>query len=498
MKDLFGVNAFEWDFLQDPHNPNDGSKVYEPKMQLMKSFSAVRHYMDWEKLEDTQGTYSFNPTKRGGWNYDAVYARCKQEGITVLVCMKNTPDWLYKTYPAGKQDADDIPVKYGSNREDPKSYIAQARAIYQFAARYGSNKNIDTTGIHLNHQPRWSGDQINKIKVGLNLVKYVECNNEPDKWWKGKRAQQTGREYAANLSAFYDGNKGKLGKNVGVKAADPNMKVVMGGLAKADVKFVHEMIDWCKENRGLKPDGSVDLCFDVVNFHMYSNDNIGWYDKLKYKFKSKKSGVAPETNSMGEMADSFVALAGELGKNMEVWTTETGYDLRDGSIQGVKTIEGKSAMLTQADWILRTSLMYARHGINRVFFYEAYDSDAPGSDSKNPFGTSGLLNEGSRRPSADYLLQVTKLMGEYVYDNTVSQDPAVDIYKFRDKTMYVLVVPDENDRREDYTLNLKKAKKARIYTLQPGANAMTFKDYETSHGNLTVHVTETPVFVEAL
>lgn len=498
MKDLFGINAFEWDFLQDPHNPNDGSKIYEPKMELMKSFSAVRHYMDWDKLEDSEGTYSFNPTRRGGWNYDAVYSRCKQEGILVLACMKNTPDWLYKSYPAGQRDADNIPVKFGANREDPKSYIAQARAIYQFAARYGSNKNIDTTGIHLNHQPRWTGDQVNKIKVGLNLIKYVECNNEPDKWWKGKKSQQTGREYAANLSAFYDGNKGKLGKNVGVKAADPNMKVVMGGLAKADVKFVREMVAWCKENRGLKPDGSVDLCFDVINFHMYSNDNTGWYAKLKYKLKSKKSGVSPEATSMGTIADDFVELAAELGKNMEVWTTETGYDLREESLQGVKSIEGKSAMLTQADWILRTSLMYARHGVSRVFFYEAYDSDAPGANSNNPFGTSGLLNEGKRRPAADYLLQVTKLMGEYVYDNTINNDPAVDRYKFRDKFMYVLVVPDEKDRREDYVLNLNKAKKARIYTLKPGADAMTYKDENIENGNLTVHVTETPVFVEAL
>ncbi|MBB6498119.1 hypothetical protein [Pedobacter cryoconitis] len=494
MKNLLGINAFEWDFLQDPHNPNDGSKIYEPKMDMMKSFTAVRHYMDWEKLEDKPGIYSFNPTTRGGWNYDAIYARCKMEGITVLACLKNTPDWLFNTYPAGQRDVDDIPVKGGVGKENPDSYVEQAKAIFQFAARYGSNKNIDTSLITLNHTPRWSGDVVNQTKVGLNLIKYVECNNEPDKWWKGKKAQQTGREYAANLSAFYDGNKGKMGKNVGVKTADPNMKVVMGGLAKADVKFVREMVEWCKENRGYKPDGSIDLCFDVINYHLYSNDNTGWFAK----FKSNKRGVAPETNTMGEIADSFVALAGELGKNMEVWTTETGYDLKEESIQGAIPIGAKSVLLTQADWILRTSLMYARHGINRVFFYQAYDSDAPGSDSKNPFGTSGLLNEGKRRPAADYLLQVNKLMGEYVYDNTIYQDPLVDIYKLNDKTMYVLVIPDEHDRKGEYTLDLHQAKKARIYTLKPGADSMTAKDYNTQNGKLKVAVTETPTFVEAL
>lgn len=494
MKDLAGVNAFEWDFLQDPHNPNDGSKIYEPKMNLMKSFSNLRHYVDWEKIEDKEGVYSFNPTTRGGWNYDAIYARCKIEGIQVLTCLKNTPDWIYNTYPAGQRDGDTSPLKYGAKKDDPKSYIAQARAAFQFAARYGTNRNIDTSLLVLNKKPRWAGDQVNTVKTGLNLVKYIECGNEPDKWWKGARAQQTGREYAANLSAFYDGNKGKLGKNAGVKNADPNMKVVMGGLAKPDVKFVKEMIEWCKENRGYKPDGSIDLCFDVINFHLYSNDNTGWFAR----FKSDKRGVAPEMKDMGDIADSFVSLAAGLGKNMEVWTTETGYDLKEQSVQSAVPIGPKSALITQADWILRTSLMYARHGINRVFFYLAYDTDAPGSDSKYPFGTSGLLNAESRRPAADYLLQVTKLMGEYVYDNTINADPIVDIYKYRNKSMYVLVVPDEKDRREDYILDLDKAKKARIYSLKPGADTMTYKDVDTDNGKLTINVTETPVFVEAI
>lgn len=495
MKDLFGVNAFEWDFLQDPNNPNIGDRIYEPKMNLMKSFSSVRHYMDWDKLEDKPGIYSFNPTTRGGWNYDAVYARAKMEGIVMLTCMKNVPDWLFSTYPKKMQGVDNVPVKYGTNREDPQSYIAQSKAIYQFVARYGANKNIDTTAIKLNTIPRWHGDIVNQIKVGLDLVKYVECNNEPDKWWQGKRAQQTGREYAANLSAFYDGNKGKMGKYAGAKTADPSIKVVIGGLARPDVKFLQEMVEWCKENRGYKPDGSIDLCFDVINYHLYSNDNTGWFAK----FKSNKRGVAPEMNNMGDIADTFVSYAAELGKNIEVWTTETGYDLNERSVQRAIPIGSKSALVTQADWILRTSLMYARHGVSRVFYYIAYDIDAPGSSySNSPFGTSGLLNHGSRRPAADYLLQASKLMGHYIYDNTINDDPIIDTYKYQDKTMYVLVVPDEKDRKEECTLHLGKAKKAKIYTLKVGADEMSSEVVPTDGGNLQLKVTETPIFVEAL
>lgn len=494
MKNLLGVNAFEWDFLQDPANPNDGSRVFEPKMALLRSFSSVRHYMDWEKLEDKQGIYSFNPTTRGGWNYDAVYGAAKTDGILMLACLKNTPDWLFNTYPEKMRGVDNVPLKYGSKAALPESYIDQARAIYQFVARYGANKDIDTAQIKLNTKPRWAGDQVNTVKVGLDLVKYVECNNEPDKWWQGKRAQQTGREYAANLSAFYDGHKGKLGKYAGAKTADPNIKVVIGGLAKPDVGFVKEMVEWCKENRGYKKDGSVDLCFDVINYHLYSNDNTGWFAK----FKSNKRGIAPELSNMGEIADSFVKYAAELGKDIEVWTTETGYDLNEKSVQRAIPIGQKTALITQADWILRTSLMYARHGINRVFFYIAYDIDAPGTATPGTFGTSGLLGQGARRPAADYLLQAGKLMGEYVYQYTINDDPFVDVYKFKDKTMYVLVVPDEKDRQEKYMLDLGLAKKARIHYLKAGSDEASSKDVATERGRLELTVTETPIFVEAL
>ena len=87
--------------------------------------------------------------------------------------------------------------------------------------------------LSVNTTPRWTDDPINVIKVGLNTVKYMECDNERDMWWGGPATVQTAAEYAADMSAFYDGDMGKLGKNVGVKTADPNMIVVMGGLAQS-------------------------------------------------------------------------------------------------------------------------------------------------------------------------------------------------------------------------------------------------------------------------
>lgn len=494
LKNLFGVNVHEWDFLQDPTGQNDGTKIYEPNMNLIKSFSGVRHYIDWDKLETAQGSYTFNPTHKGGWNYDTIYTRCKQEGIDVLACIKNTPDWIYNTYPEGDRDMDNIPLFMGANREKPESYIDMAKLGFQFAARYGSNKNIDSSLVTVNSKARWKSEGVNTVKIGLDVIKYIECNNEPDKWWKGKRAQFLPSEFAASLSAFYDGHKGTMGKGVGVKNADSSIKVAMGGIARPDVNFVKGMVEWCKENRGYNADGSVNLCFDIINYHMYSNDNTNWFSK----FTSKKRGMAPELNNMGKIADSFVDLAKTLGPKVEVWSTELGYDLRPQSVQRAIPIGTKSVLLTQADWIIRSSLLYARHGIDRIFFYQLFDDDAPGTNSGTPFGNSGLVNRESRRPAADYIVQLNKLMGEYRYSHTINKDPFVDVYRLADKEMYALVVPDEIGRTEDYELDLKGAKSAVIYSLRPGKDQVDQKQVKTPGGKLKINVTETPVFVQKL
>ena len=252
LKQMFGVNGFEWNF-EAPNNPG---QIDAQDFKAAKTFSGFRHYMDWEKLESSQGSYTFNPTLNGGWNYDALYDSCKAAGIEVLACLKTLPAWMVNSYPSDQQDAENVPVFYGKDFTNPLSYIEQAKVAFQYAARYGSNKNVDRTLLSVNSVPRWTGDNVNTIKIGLGIVHYIECDNERDKWWKGRKAYQTAYEYAANLSAFYDGNKNTMGPGVGIKNADSTMKVVMAGTALATTDYLKGMVDWCRQHRGYKADGT--------------------------------------------------------------------------------------------------------------------------------------------------------------------------------------------------------------------------------------------------
>ena len=489
-----GVNSFVWNFLQDWDNPNIAGKIFEPKMKLLNAFTQYRDYVDWEKIESTQGSYTFNPTQSGGWNYDLMYKRLKDDGKDVVACLKTLPAWFQqKYYPADQQDSEDVPAPYGSDLLDPNSYILQSKMAFQFAARYGSNKNISTSlqsavvaGVIYPSAPE-AGYRTRE--TGLGYIKYIECENERDKWWKGRKAYQTAREYAANLSAFYDGNKNTMGAGVGVKNADPDMKVVIGGTANASVDYVKGIIDWCKEFRGYKEDGSVNLCFDVINYHYYANNSNTSQDG------GSTSGTAPELSESAAIAATFTDLAREY--NAEVWITESGYDVNAGSPLHAPAIGNKTAEQVQADWILRTSLLYAQAGINRLFFYEAYDDNI---DNSIQFSSSGLLDGKARKrkPAADYLFQTNKLIGNYTYKETIQNSPTIHRYQLQDTAVYVAYVPSAQGKTINYNLNLGSASKAKIYTLKIGMDSMDVKEVNLTNNSLNVTLSETPVFIRVL
>lgn len=478
----FGANGFEWNFLTP-----DGSAIDEGLMRAAQNFTGFRNYLDWNRAEDIQGGYTFNPEHEGNWNLDSLYQRCKTDSIVVLSCLKGIPQWLVNTYPSNLQNNENAPLVYGSDYADPNSYIAQAKMAFQFTARFGSNQLIDPSLVSVNTQTRWYGDPPNTVKIGLNLVKYVECNNETDKWWEGRSAYQTGREYAANLSAFYDGNLNTMRKAVGVKNADPSMKVVMGGTATPTTDYVRVMVDWCKQYRGYNSNGTVNLCWDVINYHLYANDS-----KASQSGTATR-GVAPELSGADSVAINFINMSHQYCYDMPVWVTESGYDTKsNGSTQYAIPIGNKSVFATQADWNLRTSLLYARSGIDRLFFYEMYDDNAYGYQ----YGTSGMLNaDKTPRAAANFLLQVNRKFGNYKYMETLNNNPMVDRYEYNGQSMYAIWVPDEKGRTVDYNLYTANVDSVSIFTPQGADSNMSVSVQPYNNGFATINATETPVFV---
>lgn len=476
---VMGINGFDWEYT-------NGTTFNSEKFELIKTFTGFRQYLDWGRVEEREGFYRFS--------YDEIYAKNKEHGILSLPCLQIIAGWFRAKYYPDEFDPnnayaslrDYIMVPKGANKLDPASYADFARLGFQVAARYGKNKDVNPSLIKA---VTW-GDRPD-IKIGLGTLEYVECSNEPDKNWAGPNGQQTPEEYAAQLSAFYDGHMGTLGEGVGVKSADPSMKVVMAGIASPDVEWVNRMIAWCKENR-IK-DGNYTLCFDVINYHEYAAVRDGQY--WNNPDLTKNHGIAPELSSAGRIATEFINLSNAQAGGLEVWVTECGYDVNEKSIMRALPVGKKSTVETQADWILRTSLLYARVGISRVFYYMLNDVH---KESPTQYNSSGLVESMHRRPAADFLLQAKNLMGEYFYSGTINSDPIVDVYSLNDNRVYVLTVPDQTGREEDYALALPGVSEVRIHHPQAGSDEMRIQRVGITGGALKIKVTETPVFVETM
>lgn len=478
---VLGMNAFEWDFV----NPQVNSRAIDSaKYAAIQNFRGFRHYLDWKRIENTPGQFTFSPAHNGGWDLDMTYQQCKTDQIEVLVCIKNIPDWMKATYPSGEAYEDNIPLVYGTPRDSVTSYLAKARAAFQFAARYGRNTQIAESLLHVNTAPRWPNDPANVVKKGLGLVRYMECGNELDKWWKGLRGYMNPFEYAALLSAFYDGHRGTLGADAGVKTADSTMLVVIGGLASADPSYVRGMVEWCRMNRGYNADGSVDVCWDVINYHYYAA-------ALKDAAPAGR-GVAPELSDAANVAASFVQLAQQFCNSMPVWISEFGYDLNPASPLAAPSLGKQSAQQVQASWMLRSALLHLRSGLNRMFFYELNDFSLSSPVKYASMGLCDSLNR--RRPALDYLWQVNQLMGKYHYANTISTYPAIDRYTKNDSSMLVYWLPDE--RTDSVVLKIKaEGSWVELFCPAEGGNTMHHKLIQVNSDSVTITIKSKPTFL---
>ncbi len=400
MDQFIGMNAF----IDDP-------------LERMRAAGFVREYHNWNWDEgDSAPGYAgypknenrFNPSAAGGggWNFDEYYARLKRAGITVCPCIQGSTSWLNN----GDHDRfDNKPVLPGKNSLDPAAYVAHADHLFQFIARYGSAKVPDARLKLAPGQPR---------KSGLNLLTYVENWNEQDKDWRGPDAYFSPYEFAAMSSADYDGHRGALGRVVGIKNADPNARLVMGGIAGLNLDYIKGIKVWSDHHRG----GSFPL--DVLNLHHYSNTG-GEQQKGAV-------GISPEADRLASRLRAFVTWRDANLPDVEVWITEFGYDTNPASPQRAPAIGPYDANEVQAQWLVRSYLALAASGVDRAAMYMLRDVD-PASTTQ--FSSSGLVTQkGAWTPKPAWWYVATlknRLAGMRWAGEQPSGDPNVRVYKFK-------------------------------------------------------------------
>jgi len=466
--------------------------------------SYIREYHTWnwtaKRGEDGLAVLAANPSANDGrWDFDEYYKRCHDDGISVIPTLQadNSGREFFGERHFCK------PAERMDDTEDPNDYRLYASMVYQFAARYGSNKNVDPATIRVSEN--------NEPLVGLGYLEGAEFLNEPDGWWMDRTAYFTPFELAAFLSACYDGHEGTMGVGFGAKQADPAFRVSMSGLATVEAFWIKAMHFWAKFNR---KDGK--LPFDIINLHHYCTKVVNTNDVVDANTAGRDMGdtvfmgVSPEEgNIVGEMAGS-VKYRNTYCPDLEIWLTEFGWDTNQDyrTDMSAHAYGPYTPREVQAMWLLREYLVLSPY-IDRAAMFMSRDC-LPEDKAVGKFGSSGMVTNpievdskhcigGNKKDSYYHIFTLNRILRDCAFAEFVPSGNAnVNIYRYvtdEGKSRYALWCHTSDNVRVP---GLELAVTGEEYTLvTPAYNEclgvrtpLTVKD-----GKVTVDVSEQPVFV---
>jgi hypothetical protein len=491
LRQLFGGNAFLWDGLGKGGTVDVGPDTFNPlKLAALKQYGIIRHYLDRLMVEPQKGVYKFSPSSEtnGSFSLDTYYETLFKNNIDVRVCIKNAPAWLSATWPENLRTSEQLGVEWQGTleatqawAEKPEAYLSHGLLDFQFGARYGS---VVIAQDRLNVYQKGDGTfPTNQKRTALGWVKKYEGGNETDSDWRGQQGYSWGRLTAAMCSARYDGHMGTLGPNVGIKTADPSIDFSFPGQATATIETYQGAIDWCREFRGYRADGSVNLCWDTANYHAYSTDagitQVGQITRAR----------APEPAGYAEKMEEFLQFSAEEMGDMPVVLGEHGSDVSEKSSQGaVRPIDMEydangnvlyypeydangnllpdrkvvplrkqrgdrtARYLVQGQWMSRERFVGWLKGMWEMQAYMHKDANTPPSEFDRYSACGSTNDDETLRVSGYFSSQVVSTFGDFYVSELLSTAPYVVKATDGVKTAYVIWNPTETDASAAYTL----------------------------------------------
>lgn len=440
----------------------------------------VREYHNWGWLGNNYDDLPYPQTlytpdiPSFGWDWDSFFSGLQAMGVSGFPAVQGAAPWV---------DDGGVPPASGSPTA-AASYIAHGDTMFQIAARWGKTTVADSLLKLEPGQTRLSG---------LGTVGYFEDYNEED-----NAAGFTGDVFAAMASADYDGDEGRLGATIGVKNADPNAKLVMGGLSgkygsgstwvSSITTFLDAARTWSSANR---TDGT--FATDVINVHYYS-----------FGPGAPAPALSPEADGVEAKLAAIVSYRDQYMPGKPVWWTEFGYDTFDGSPLHAPALGSSSAFVVQGQWLVRELLAALAAGVERATVFELDDTCTPPASACNTqFATAGLLPmSGSPKPAWYFLATFRARLASYTYLGTVPGTSAnVSIARFADTAgpggAWVVWMGTSNASvTSGYTLSLPAgASTATAVALTDGQATGVETTLTLSAGAVTLDVSETPTIV---
>lgn len=320
VKDWFGMNTFI------------GGSYYShnwPPENLLNNAKVKRFFMGCEYTSSTLNVFALRRSAGGGWGWEESLTDFKTLGNTTVVSILG--GFTYQTMD-GSIGAR-MPINIDADPYDSASYYTVARLCYNIAARWGSNTSASINDAEL------AANSLPSV-AGLGILDYLEVLNEWDNDWHGSSVSFDAESYAVCLKTCYDA----------IKAADPNMKVLIGALYQPNITLYQDVKTEWVNRYGAWPS---DLYF---NYHRYINNGLGG--------GSRTGGDIPEYPAFPSY--SVFGQVRDMDALNEPWfITEYGWDSSQDSIQStpiLKEIDGitdMSAEKSKGTLLVRAALGYA-------------------------------------------------------------------------------------------------------------------------------------------
>jgi Secretion system C-terminal sorting domain len=434
----------------------------------------------------------------------------------------------------------------------PAAYLDYADYANQFAKRFGTKTYGSATKKFDANFP-----------TGENGVGYIEIWNEHDKHWFNSRfsggtnmTQFTPNEYAAMLSASYNGQSETLKASKGIGGTpysvgsnstdgDPDIGFVVSGLSDfSELKipglsdnYWTYLINTANQFNTLQGTATTAIKFNkavkAINYHHYS-DKV-WNDT------NLDGGVSPEEDISNGVSfkQRLVKIKTDVvneplfsgdGQKKELWLSEFGYDTNKKSAQRAPEIpagedDAADQYETQGRYIVRSLLEIAFAGWDRGMVFDLRDANS--SKSGGLFDGSGLLKDisnGYQPKKSFYYVSTMKqaLLGKTFnkeltdagYENNFDNPKHPRVYYFADasglcnKGSLAIWLPTHqnfiyNGGVGDYTIDLtgidcSNIPVTLIKMVTGDENGVKYK-FDLINNKLTIpasFVTERPIFIQ--
>jgi len=295
------------------------------------------------------------------------------------------------------------------------------------------------------------------------LADSVEIGNEPGKW--------SDSNYTRMFQAMAEG----------VRAGDPQLKIVTCNLTTGKSGDYEKSVE-CVVN--------LPELYDVLNIHTYAQLE-GW-PTWRRSF--------PEDPQLPHYLQDVAALChwrDEHARGKPVWITELGYDSSTklpaktgGFAQWVGVTDTQ-----QAQWLVRSLLVFSAMPVGRAYIYFFNDDDQP-----SVHASAGITRHFQPKPSFYALAHLQRVLGDYRFHRIVTNEPGrlrVQEYD-NDSTNIIWAVwsPTGEGRSFAATLDHLPGRLVSAEHTPLAANdSATPAAIPTHAGRVTVQVDESPLYL---